>query len=67
MEKKRLWPVDRANICRYAEANPYRKHEEVAAHFGLERSTVSKILKHKGKWHYDDLDRKARSDYRKHR
>ncbi|TFK83542.1 CenpB-DNA-bind-domain-containing protein [Polyporus arcularius HHB13444] len=67
MEKTRLWPVDRANICRYAEANPYRKHEEVAAHFGLERSTVSKILKHKGKWHYDDLDRKARSDYPKHR
>ncbi|RDX50295.1 CenpB-DNA-bind-domain-containing protein [Lentinus brumalis] len=49
-KKKRLWNTDRRDICRYAEANPGVKQEDIAVHFGVERSTVSKILKHKARW-----------------
>ena len=46
-KKKRLLGQDRYNICAYAAKNPGIKQEEIAAQFGVERSTVSKILKNK--------------------
>ncbi|KAH9933236.1 CenpB-DNA-bind-domain-containing protein [Epithele typhae] len=49
-KKKRLVSRDRYNICAYADANPGVKQEDIAARFGVERSTVSKILKHKERW-----------------
>ncbi len=50
MKKKRLWNLDRLNICQFAEDNPGVKQEDIAAKFGVERSTVSKILKQKARW-----------------
>lgn len=49
-KKKRLWNIDRFNICQYAQTHPGTKQEDIAAHFGVERSTVSKILKQKARW-----------------
>lgn len=49
-EKKRLRNIDRKMICDFAAAHPTVKQDAVAAKFGVERSTVSKILKHKAKW-----------------
>ncbi|KAI0755271.1 hypothetical protein C8Q80DRAFT_422513 [Daedaleopsis nitida] len=48
--KKRLWNIDRYNICKYAELHPGTKQEDIAARYGVERSTVSKILKQKARW-----------------
>ncbi|RPD62767.1 CenpB-DNA-bind-domain-containing protein [Lentinus tigrinus ALCF2SS1-6] len=58
-KKKRLWNTDRRDICKYAEANPGVKQEDIAAHFGVERSTVSKILKQKARWLSVDSDEKV--------
>ncbi|KAI0771172.1 hypothetical protein BD413DRAFT_671385, partial [Trametes elegans] len=49
-KKTRLWSVDRQRICLYAQDHPGMKQEDIAAHFKVERSTVSKILKHKARW-----------------
>lgn len=46
----RLSNLDRRALCQYAEANPRVKHEHIGSMFGVERSTVSKILKQKAKW-----------------
>lgn len=35
------------------------KQEDIAAHFGVERSTVSKILKQKARWLSVDSDEKV--------
>lgn len=43
--KNKLFNVDRKAICQYAEQNPSRRQEDIAMHFGVERSTVSKVLK----------------------
>ncbi|KAF9242582.1 hypothetical protein BU15DRAFT_72698 [Melanogaster broomeanus] len=37
-------------ICLYHEENPNARQEDIAARYGVERSTISKILKHKTKW-----------------
>ncbi|KAI0338931.1 hypothetical protein BDW22DRAFT_1432143 [Trametopsis cervina] len=49
-KKQRLFDVDRKRICEYAVDNPQLKQEEIAQRFGVERSTVSKILKGKKFW-----------------
>ncbi|KAI9061331.1 CenpB-DNA-bind-domain-containing protein [Trametes sanguinea] len=49
-KKKRLYNTDRREICVFAQEHPGVKQEDIAAHFGVERSTVSKILKHKARW-----------------
>lgn len=46
----RLWSTDRKKICVFHRDNPGLKQEEIALHFGVERSTVSKILKEKDRW-----------------
>lgn len=48
--KKRLYNIDRYKICIAAQENPGMKQEDIAAQFGVERSTVSKILKQKARW-----------------
>ncbi|GBE83194.1 Tigger transposable element-derived protein [Sparassis crispa] len=48
--KQKLTNADRKQICRYQEENPTMKQDQIAAHFGVERSTVSKILKAKQNW-----------------
>ncbi|ESK94941.1 centromere binding protein b [Moniliophthora roreri MCA 2997] len=48
--KQRLFNVDRQAICQYHLANPTARQEDIAARYGVERSTISKILKHKAKW-----------------
>lgn len=49
-QKKKLRNIDRKEICDYSIANPLVKQDAIANRFGIERSTVSKILKHKEKW-----------------
>ncbi|PWN92108.1 hypothetical protein FA10DRAFT_285006 [Acaromyces ingoldii] len=48
--KSRLRNIDRKRICQYAMEHPELKQEELAKHFGIERSTVSKTLKNKESW-----------------
>ena len=48
--KKRLYNKERKAICLYYMQNPNARQEDIAATYGVERSTVSKILKHKAKW-----------------
>ena len=48
--KKRLYNIDRYRICMHAQNHPGMKQEDIAAQFGVERSTVSKILKQKARW-----------------
>ena len=46
----KLWSTDRKKICVFHRENPGLKQEEIALTFGVERSTVSKILKEKDRW-----------------
>lgn len=48
--KQRLFNVDRKAICIYHQDNPNARQEDIAARYGVERSTISKILKNKTKW-----------------
>lgn len=48
--KTRLRNIDRKAICEAARNNPKIRQEDLAARFGIERSTVSKTLKNKEKW-----------------
>ncbi|PWN19814.1 hypothetical protein BCV69DRAFT_278069 [Microstroma glucosiphilum] len=48
--KKRLTVGDRKLVCLRHLENPTQKQEQLAREFGVERSTVSKILKEKEKW-----------------
>jgi hypothetical protein len=49
-QKHRLFTIDRRDICAYARDNPDVRQEDIARKWGVERSTISKILKHKAKW-----------------
>lgn len=49
-QKKKLRNIDRKMICDYSAAHPTVKQDAIANEFGIERSTVSKILKQKDKW-----------------
>jgi len=48
--KQRLFNVDRKAICMFHQENPNMRQEDIAARYGVERSTISKILKQKTKW-----------------
>jgi len=48
--KTRLRNIDRKLICEAARDDPKIRQEDLAARFGIERSTVSKTLKNKEKW-----------------
>ncbi|KAJ7095958.1 Tc5 transposase DNA-binding domain-containing protein [Mycena belliarum] len=49
-KKQRLFNVDRKDICLYHKENPGARQEDIARIYGVERSTISKILKNKTKW-----------------
>lgn len=42
--------VDRREICLHHLNFPNARQEDIASKFGVERSTISKILKYKQKW-----------------
>jgi hypothetical protein len=48
--KQRLDDARRKEICTYARDRPKARQEDIALKYGVERSTISKILKHKDKW-----------------
>jgi Tc5 transposase DNA-binding domain len=48
--KQRLFNHQRKEICLYHQQNPGIRQEDIANKWGVERSTVSKILKQKSKW-----------------
>ncbi|KFZ15461.1 hypothetical protein V501_02712 [Pseudogymnoascus sp. VKM F-4519 (FW-2642)] len=45
--RKVLTDEDRQSICQYHEANPSAKQTEIGVMFGVDRSTISKLLKKK--------------------
>lgn len=47
---RKLANSDRKAICLYREQHPTMKQDHIGEIFGVERSTVSKILKNKDKW-----------------
>lgn len=47
---KKLTDQDRKAICVFRELHPTTKQDDIGLRFGVERSTVSKILKLKDKW-----------------
>ena len=66
-KKHRLRDVDRKKICIYHLTNPNARQEDIGAHFGVERSTISKILKEKDRWlsisEEDECDHSAKHRY----
>ncbi|CAG8951590.1 hypothetical protein HYFRA_00007506 [Hymenoscyphus fraxineus] len=48
--RKTLTDNDRRRMCQYHEENPTVKQTEIGAMFGVERSTVSKVLRQKEKY-----------------
>ncbi|KAK8021193.1 centromere binding protein b [Apiospora arundinis] len=48
--RKTLSDDDRRRMCQYAADNPKSKQTEIGAKFGVERSTVSKVLRNKDRW-----------------
>lgn len=62
----KLTDYDRRRICEYREANPAAKQDVIGELFGVERSTVSKILKNRDRWlavSGDDIDEDAQSSF----
>jgi len=52
--RKTLTDTDRRRMCQYHEENPTVKQTEIGALFGVERSTVSKVLRQKDKYLYQE-------------
>ncbi|QIW96052.1 hypothetical protein AMS68_001570 [Peltaster fructicola] len=52
--RKTLTDHDRKRMCQYAEEHPNSKQTEIGAIFGVERSTVSKVLRQKEKYLLQD-------------
>ncbi|KAI9824156.1 MAG: hypothetical protein M1819_000919 [Sarea resinae] len=48
--RRTLTDADRRRMCLYHEENPTVKQTEIGAMFGVERSTVSKVLRQKDKY-----------------
>ncbi|KAI9758352.1 MAG: hypothetical protein M4579_003091 [Chaenotheca gracillima] len=55
--RKTLTDADRRRMCTYHEENPTVKQTEIGAMFGVERSTVSKVLRQKEKYLLPDGSR----------
>ncbi|KAF4617871.1 hypothetical protein D9613_006061 [Agrocybe pediades] len=48
--KRKLTELDKKHICEFHIEHPNARQEDIARQFGIERSTVSKILKMKKAW-----------------
>ncbi|KAL2255847.1 hypothetical protein VTK26DRAFT_2623 [Humicola hyalothermophila] len=59
--RKTLTDEVRRNMCLYAEQNPGAKQTDIGARFGVERSTVSKVLRHKEKYLSKDPEERSSS------
>ncbi|KAI9884608.1 MAG: hypothetical protein M1823_003595 [Watsoniomyces obsoletus] len=57
--RRTLTDTDRRKMCQYHEDNPTVKQTEIGALFGVERSTVSKVLRHKEKYLFPDDGRRS--------
>ncbi|EER26262.1 hypothetical protein D8B26_003382 [Coccidioides posadasii str. Silveira] len=57
--RRTLTDADRRRMCMYHEENPHVKQTEIGAMFGVERSTVSKVLRQKEKYLYPDDGRRS--------
>ena len=66
-KKHRLRDGDRKSICVYHLTHPNARQEDIGAYFGVERSTISKILKEKDRWlsisEEDECDQSAKHRY----
>jgi transcriptional regulator with XRE-family HTH domain len=58
--KQRLYTVDRRHICEEAQRHPNKTQAEIANEFGIDRSTVSKLLKEKDRWLHAEAEPKIR-------
>ncbi|MCJ1317733.1 hypothetical protein MMC15_003060 [Xylographa vitiligo] len=52
--RRKLTDQDRRRMCQYHDGNPTVKQTEIGAMFGVERSTVSKVLRNKDKYLFLD-------------
>ncbi|KAF3931062.1 hypothetical protein ABW20_dc0105308 [Dactylellina cionopaga] len=52
--RRTLTDADRRRMCLYHEQHPHVKQTEIGAMFGVERSTVSKVLRQREKYLYPD-------------
>ncbi|OIW34089.1 hypothetical protein CONLIGDRAFT_208405 [Coniochaeta ligniaria NRRL 30616] len=59
--RKTLTDDDRKRMCQYAEEHPHAKQTDIGARFGVERSTVSKVLRNKEKYLYPEQKDSAAS------
>ena len=66
-KKHRLNDFARKKICIYHLSHPHARQEDIGAKFGVERSTVSKVLKEKDRWlnisEEDERDQSAKHRY----
>ncbi|RKF64475.1 hypothetical protein OnM2_018035 [Erysiphe neolycopersici] len=51
--KRKLTFEKRKLVCEYKRDNPNARQIEIALHFGVERSTISKVLKMKANYLVD--------------
>ncbi|KAM5473667.1 hypothetical protein MauCBS54593_002465 [Microsporum audouinii] len=52
--RRTLTDAERRRMCLYHQENPHVKQTEIGAMFGVERSTVSKVLRQKDKYLFPD-------------
>ncbi|KAF2668392.1 hypothetical protein BT63DRAFT_275165 [Microthyrium microscopicum] len=57
--RRTLTDVERRKMCEYSETHPGVKQTEIGAMFGVERSTVSKVLRNKEKYLSQDESAKT--------
>lgn len=65
--KHKLSDQDRKAICIYHQEHPNARQEDIGTVFGVERSTISKILKDKDRWLNISDDDRASELSSKHR
>lgn len=65
--KRHVYTTHKYLACVYADRHPYATHSEIATRFGMDRSSVSKVLKNRYKYSLLDRDRRLEPDYPKHR
>ncbi|KAF6842863.1 centromere binding protein b [Colletotrichum musicola] len=65
-QRRVLTDDDRKKMCQYAAENPNVKQTDIGAMFGVERSTVSKVLRNKEKYLNPEADRSQSPAGRRH-
>lgn len=58
--KQSLSTIDRKAICQRHVFNPLETHDKIASAYGVDRTTISKILKNKEKWLNAENDGRAK-------